>query len=69
MAAGAHFGCPKFTFGRISDHFRSIRNFFFFEISDSLVAEWGFRAWVGFRVHTSFIVDSGMWDPTDHKSD
>ena len=27
MAAGAHFGCPKFTFDRISGHFRSIRNF------------------------------------------
>ena len=24
MAAGGHFGCPKITFGRISDHFRSI---------------------------------------------
>ena len=30
MAAGAHFGCPKFTFDRISGHFRSIRNFNFF---------------------------------------
>ena len=30
MAAGAHFGCPKFTFDRISGHFRSIRNFTFF---------------------------------------
>ena len=29
MAAGAHFGCPKFTFDRISGHFRSIRNFNF----------------------------------------
>ena len=28
MAAGAHYGCPKFTFDRISNHFRSIRNFF-----------------------------------------
>ena len=28
-ATGAHFGCPKFTFDRISGHFRSIRNFFF----------------------------------------
>ena len=26
MAAGAHFGCPKFTFDRISGHFRSKRN-------------------------------------------
>ena len=28
MAAGGHFGCPKFTFDDISGHFRSIRNFF-----------------------------------------
>ena len=28
MAAGGHFGCPKITFGRMSGHFRSIRNFF-----------------------------------------
>ena len=30
MAADAHFGCPKFTFDRISGHFRSIRNFNYF---------------------------------------
>ena len=30
MAAGANFGCPKFTFDRISGHFRSILNFNFF---------------------------------------
>ena len=29
MAAGGHFRCPKITFGHISGHFRSIRNFFF----------------------------------------
>ena len=29
MAASAHFGCPKFTFDRISGHFRSLRNFIF----------------------------------------
>ena len=29
MAAVGHFGCPKFTFDRISGHFRSIRNFFY----------------------------------------
>ena len=29
MAAGGHFGFPKITFGRISGHFRSIRNFYF----------------------------------------
>ena len=29
MADVVHFGCPKFTFDRISGHFRSIRNFFF----------------------------------------
>ena len=32
MAAGAHFGYPKFTFDRISGYFRSIRNLFFFGI-------------------------------------
>ena len=31
MAAGGHFGWPKITFDRISRHFRSIRNFYFFE--------------------------------------
>ena len=31
MAAGGHFGCPQITFDRISGHFRSMRNFFFFE--------------------------------------
>ena len=30
MTAGVNFGCPKFTFDRISGHFRSIRNFIFF---------------------------------------
>ena len=30
MAAGAHFGCAKLTFDRISGHFRSICNFIFF---------------------------------------
>ena len=34
MAAGAHFWRPKFTFDRISGHFRSIRNFIFFESFD-----------------------------------
>ena len=29
MATGAHFGCPKFTFDRISGHFRSIGHFGF----------------------------------------
>ena len=28
MATTGHFGCPQITFDRISDHFRSIRNFF-----------------------------------------
>ena len=27
MAAGAHFGYPKFTFDRISGHFRFIQDF------------------------------------------
>ena len=30
IAAGGHFGWPKITFDRISRHFRSIRNFWFF---------------------------------------
>ena len=30
MATGGHFGCPKITFDHSSCHFRSIRNFFFF---------------------------------------
>ena len=30
MADVGHFGCPKFTFDRISGHFRSICNFNFF---------------------------------------
>ena len=30
MADVGHFGCPKFTFDRISGHFRSICNFLFF---------------------------------------
>ena len=29
MDADGHFGCPKITFGRISGHFRLIRNFIF----------------------------------------
>ena len=28
MDAGGHFGYPKITFGHISGHFRSIKNFF-----------------------------------------
>ena len=38
MATGAHFGCPKFTFERISGHFRSICNFNFFLIFDKMTA-------------------------------
>ena len=30
MAAFGHFGCPKFTFDRISGHFRTIGHFGFF---------------------------------------
>ena len=32
MTAVGHFRCPRLTFDRISGHFRSIRNFFFFGI-------------------------------------
>ena len=33
MAAGGHFGCPKFTFDRISGHFRSIGRFGFLKFT------------------------------------
>ena len=33
MVAGGHFGWPKITFDRITRHFRSIRNFFFFKMA------------------------------------
>ena len=32
MASGGHFGCSKFTFGRISRHFRSIHKLFCWSI-------------------------------------
>ena len=35
MATGGHFGCPKITFGRISDR---LRNCFLFEIFDKMAA-------------------------------
>ena len=38
MAAVGHFGCPKFTFDRISGHFRSMPNFIFLEIFDKMAA-------------------------------
>ena len=37
MAAGGHFGCPQITFDRISGHFRSIRNFFFYIFSAAIL--------------------------------
>ena len=36
MAAGGHFGWPKITFDRISRHFRSIRNFWYFFFSQNV---------------------------------
>ena len=36
MAAGGHFGCPKIIFDRISGHFRSIRNFYYYYFFDIL---------------------------------
>ena len=36
MADVGHFGCPNFTFDRISGHFRLIRNFEIFEIFDKM---------------------------------
>ena len=38
MSGAAHFGFPKFTFDRISGHFRSICNFFLCEIFDIMAA-------------------------------
>ena len=38
MAAVGHFACPKFTFDRISGHFKSIRKFIFLEIFDKMTA-------------------------------
>ena len=39
MADVGHFGCPNFTFDRISGHFRSIRNFnFVLKIFDKMAA-------------------------------
>ena len=39
-----HFGCPNFTFNRISGHFRSICNFNFLgEIFDKMAADGHFR--------------------------
>ena len=38
MAAVGHFGCPKFTLDRISGHFRSIQNFYFFGIFYKMAA-------------------------------
>ena len=42
MAAGGHFGCPKFTFDRISGHFRSILNFFFSIAFLAILDQYGF---------------------------
>ena len=36
MAAGGHFGCPKFTLDRISGHFISIPTFLHFEWDDNV---------------------------------
>ena len=38
MAGVGHFGCPKFTFDRISSHFGSIRNFICFGNFDKMAA-------------------------------
>ena len=41
MATCGHFGCPKITFDRISCHFRSIPNFYFF---DFFLTKWPLAA-------------------------
>ena len=55
MAAGAHFGCPKFTFDRISGHFRSIRNFFFKFLQNV-------------RRRTFWMFENDFWLHTDFRS-
>ena len=41
MASVGHIGCPKFTFDHISDHFRSIRNFFLNYLQNGAGAHFG----------------------------
>ena len=48
IAAGGHFGCPKITFGRISGHFRSIRNFFFTKWLPSGILDVRNSLWITF---------------------
>ena len=64
MADVGHFGCPNFTFDRISGHFRSICNFnFFLEIFDKMAA--GRPFWMSeihFRSHFwPFQIDRPFW--------
>ena len=44
MAADGHIRCPKITFGRISGHFRSIRNFFFWNFYFFVMSENHYRS-------------------------
>ena len=67
MAAVGHFGCPKFTFDRISGHFRSIRNFFFFEIFYKMAASGHFEcSKITFdRISGHFWQFFTKWPPAD----
>ena len=56
MAAVGHIGCPKFTFDRISGHFRSIQNFIGFFRRPFWMSENHFRShfW-------PFLIDRPYW--------
>ena len=63
MAAGGHFGWPKITFDRISHHFRSIRNFYFFIFFRKLAAGGHFgRKSLSITSHFSpFQINTQIW--------
>ena len=47
MAAFGHFGCPKFTLDRISDHFKSIGHFGYQKLTNKIffVDQWHCQDW------------------------
>ena len=73
MAAVGHFGCPKFTFDRISGHFRSICNFLFLDFFCTKMAAVGHfgclkfifdRHFWPFKINTDFLLNYfTKWPP------
>ena len=62
MSAGGHFGWPKITFHLISGHFRSIRNFFFWNFWQN---GWCRPIWMS-KIHFQshfwpFQIDTQLW--------